>query len=86
MIQSTNIVEFFVNLFPNETDKYFKFEVNPIGTMHVGFDALGSRRSVDTCEIKISSTYSKPIIGIHGREYWEVFSKFQLPFLKNIMN
>jgi Carbohydrate-binding family 9 len=74
-VHKDSCVEFFVNLFPNETDKYFNFEVNPIGTMHVGFGILGNRRSIETSEIKINSTYKKPFSGIHGREYWEVFFK-----------
>ena len=80
-VHKDSCVEFFVNLFPNQTDKYFNFEVNPLGTFHVGFGAVGSRISLsvkDIQKIKINFTITKPIIGNYSHDYWEVFYKIPL--------
>lgn len=77
-VHKDSCVEFFVNLFPYKTNKYFNFEINPLGTMHVGFGAVGSRNRLTEEDIKlieINSTLTKPVIGNHGNEYWEVFYK-----------
>lgn len=84
-VHKDSCVELFINLFPNKTDKYFNFEVNAIGTMHVGFGAIGNRTTLeknDIKEIQISSTIEKPLTGIHGNEYWEIFYKIPISIFK----
>lgn len=81
LVHKDSCVEFFINLFPNTTEKYFNFEVNAIGTMHAGFGAIGSRVLLEKDEIKeiqISSTLVKPFTGCHGNEYWEIFYKIPI--------
>ena len=80
-VHKDSCVEFFVNLFPNKTDEYFNFEMNPLGTIHVGFGAVGNRLRLtdeDIQLIEISSTLNKPIVGKYGRDYWEVYYKIPI--------
>lgn len=80
-VHKDSCVELFINLFPDITDKYFNFEVNAIGTMHVGFGAIGNRASLTEYEIKeieIYSTIKSPLNGLHGSEYWETFYKIPI--------
>jgi len=85
-VHKDSCVEFFVNLFPKETNKYFNFEVNAIGTIHVGYGALGDRGSLGKDEInkiQISSTFNEPFTGIHEKECWEVFYKIPISIFEN---
>ncbi|MCB9075938.1 MAG: hypothetical protein H6552_10445 [Chitinophagales bacterium] len=80
-VHKDSCVEFFVNLFPCKTNKYFNFEVNPIGTMHIGFGAVGSRIHLpieDVKKVRINSTISKPIIGEYGNNFWEIYYRIPI--------
>lgn len=80
-VHKDSCVEFFVDLFPNETDKYFNFEINPLGTIHVGYGEVGSRIRLTEEDIKlieINSTLTKPVVGNYGQAYWEVFYKIPI--------
>lgn len=81
LVHKDSCVEFFINLFPLSTEQYFNFEMNAIGTIHVGFGAKGNRIKLpieDIENIEISSKLSKPIEGLHGDEFWEV--NYKIPF------
>ncbi|MEE9431767.1 MAG: carbohydrate-binding family 9-like protein [Melioribacteraceae bacterium] len=85
-VYKDSCVEFFVNLFPNETNEYFNFEVNAIGTMYVGFGAIGNRKVLaedDVNKIEIRSTIKKPIVGTYGNNNWEVFCKIPFSIFEN---
>ena len=85
-VHKDSCVEFFVNLFPTKTDKYFNFEVNPLGTFHIGFGAVGNRLRLTDVNIQLINanlTLTKPIIGKYGQTYWEVFYKIPLSLFEN---
>lgn len=78
-VHKDSCVEFFVNLYPNKTNAYFNFEVNPLGTMYVGFGALGDRNKLsaeDIQLIEIFATVKTPVIGEYDN--WEVIYKIPL--------
>lgn len=75
-VHKDSCVEFFINPFPNNSDAYFNFEINAIGTIHVGFGSVGKRKTlsiIDINNIEIFSTLNKPTIGKYGGDYWEIF-------------
>jgi hypothetical protein len=83
-VYKESCVEFFINLFPNETNSYFNFEVNAIGTIYVAFGNSKTRKELTIEEInriKIQSSQKEPFVGKLKSDYWEV--KLQIPF--NIM-
>lgn len=88
-VHKDSCVEFFINLFPNERNEYLNFEINAIGTMHVGFGAVGNRTKLIVEEIhniEIFSTVDKPIVGKHSQESWEVYYKIPFSLFENRYN
>ena len=84
-VHKDSCVEFFVNLFPQKSDKYFNFEFNAIGTNHTGFGALGKRTKLppeDIQLIDINSTERKPIIGKYGSDNWDLICKIPISLLE----
>jgi len=80
-VYKNSCVEFFVNLFPEMTDKYFNFEMNAIGTIYVGFGAIGKRKILpieDIKLVKVFSTLTKPFVGQIENDFWEI--KLSIPF------
>ena len=80
-VHKDSCVEFFVNLFPCKTNKYFNFEINPIGTMHVGFGAVATRSKLsieDIRKIQIYFSIPKPITGEYGNDFWEIYYKIPI--------
>ena len=80
-VHKDSCVELFVNLFPNQSKEYINFEVNSIGTMHVGFGAPGNRKNLNVEEIRnieVISNFDNPVIGLHGSNSWEIF--YKVPF------
>ena len=80
-VHKDSCVEFFVNLFPNKTRKYFNFELNAIGTIHVGFGAVGKRARLsaeDIETIEINSSLSDPVYGEYGSDHWDIIYKIPL--------
>lgn len=80
-VHKDSCVELFLNLFPNTSNKYFNFETNAIGAIHVGFGAVGNRTSLsieDIEMIELKSKLTKPIQGTYGDDSWEVF--YKIPF------
>lgn len=79
-VYKNSCVEFFVNLFPEMTDKYFNFEMNAIGTIYVGFGAIGKRKILpieDIKLVKVFSTLTKPFVGQIENDFWEI--KLSIP-------
>lgn len=84
-VHKDSCVEFFINLFPLKTKEYFNFEINSIGTIHIGFGAVGNRISLPITDIKkiqIESTLNFPIIGQYEKDYWEVYYKIPISILE----
>lgn len=80
-VYKDSCVEFFINLFPNKTNEYFNFEVNAIGTMYIGFGAIGNRKILSEDEvnkIQISSTITNPVVGTYGKSNWEIYYKIPI--------
>ena len=80
-VHKDSCVELFLNPFPNETNKYINFEINPIGTIHVGFGALGSRSNLPIEEIesiKIITSVQAPVVGEYGSESWKVYCQIPI--------
>jgi Carbohydrate-binding family 9 len=80
-VHKDSCVEFFVNLFPTKSEKYFNFELNAIGTIHVGFGELGNRSVIsldDIQKIEISTSVKEPVVGKYNSDYWEVFCKIPI--------
>ncbi len=79
-VYKNSCVEFFVNLFPEMTDKYFNFEMNAIGTIYVGFGSIGKRKILpieDIKLVKVFSTLTKPFVGQIENDFWEI--KLSIP-------
>lgn len=80
-VHKDSCVEFFVNFFPESRDEYFNFEINAIGTMHVGFGAVGKRKLLpvqDVEKIEIYSTIKKNDLEQYKSEYYELY--YKIPF------
>ncbi len=80
-VYKDSCVEFFLNLFPSKTEKYFNFEMSAIGTIYVGFGTAELRSVLPIKEIDIIEIHSsiiKPFIGKIEHDYWEVF--YKIPF------
>jgi len=74
-------VEFFFNPFPNETEKYFNFEINPLGTMLAEFGKRRERTTLPVEEIKgieVRNSVNQAIKGLYGSDSWEIFCKIPL--------
>ncbi|NOX17897.1 MAG: hypothetical protein GXO87_06405 [Chlorobi bacterium] len=77
-VYKDSCVEFFFNPFPELTEKYFNFEINPLGTMLCEFGRLRERTflSVDEIrEIEIVASVTAPVKGFHGSDSWKIFCK-----------
>ncbi|MBK7107066.1 MAG: hypothetical protein IPH62_17475 [Ignavibacteriae bacterium] len=80
-VYKDSCVEFFINLFPLKSKAYFNFEINAIGTIYVGFGAIGKRKILPIDDVKlvqVFSTLTKPFIGKLENDYWEI--KLAIPF------
>lgn len=86
-VYKDSCVEFFVNLFPNETQEYFNIEFNAIGTIKMGYGIKRNRSyltSSDLKEFKVISTIEKPVIGYHGFDNWKLFCAIPIILLEKI--
>lgn len=86
-VYKDSCVEFFVNLFPNETQEYFNIEFNAIGTIKMGYGIKRNRSyltSSDLKEFKVISTIEKPVIGFHGSDNWKLFCAIPISLLEKI--
>ena len=81
LVHKDSCVEFFINLFPNQSDKYLNFEMNPLGTIYVEFGDTQNRDLLsidDIKQIEIKSSIKTPTIGHYGSSNWEV--AYKIPF------
>ncbi len=86
-VYKDSCVEFFINLFPNETQEYFNIEFNAIGTIKMGYGIKRSRSYLtptDLNELKIFSTIKAPVKGYHGSDNWKLFCALPISLLERI--
>lgn len=82
-------VEFFINLFPNETDEYFNIELNAIGTIKMGYGIKRNRKYLtapDLTDMKVVTSIQKPLVGFHGSDYWKLYCAIPINLLEKITN
>ncbi len=68
-------VEFFINLFPVETQAYFNIEFNAIGVIKMGYGIKRKRTyltEADLSSIKIITSIKEPMKGSHGSDSWSL--------------
>jgi len=88
-VYKDSCVEFFINLFPSESNKYFNFEINAIGTIYVGFGAKESRTKILTEDIKdisIHSILNTPYVGKLKDKKWKIILKIPLKLFEKHYN
>lgn len=75
-------VEFFVNPDPEQDERYLNFEINPIGTLHLGIGKdRYSRSLIDNISpgvFQIHSSVDKESINEYQAEYWSIY--FSIPY------
>lgn len=82
-------VEFFINLFPDETPEYFNIEMNAIGTIKMGIGIKRVRKYLDDSDLKemhIVSSIKEPLIGKHGSDSWQLFCAIPINVLEKFYN
>jgi hypothetical protein len=86
-VYKDSCVEFFVNLFPNETQEYFNIELNAIGTIKMGYGIKRNRSYLTSSDLKdfnVISTIKKPVIGYYGSDNWKLFCAIPISLLEKI--
>ncbi len=84
-VHKDSCVEFFINPFPSKTINYINFEINPLGTIYVGFGNQVNRSNVSAEEIKLIEIYSTvktPVVGEYGNTHWEVIYRIPFPLIE----
>ncbi len=74
-VYKDSCVEFFVNPLPEQTSKYFNFEINPLGTLlaESGFKRKRNKlTATDISQIHINASLDKPLVGILDSGVWEI--------------
>jgi hypothetical protein len=72
-------VEFFLNPFPDRTDRYFNMEFNALGVMLIGIGRDGDDskryylREDEIGGLQAIPTIGGPIIGKHGSDHWRLY-------------
>ena len=82
-------VEFFINLFPKETEEYFNIEMNAIGTIKMGYGIKRTRSyltETDLSDMKVISTVKEPVIGFYGSDHWKLYCAIPIGLLEKIAN
>jgi hypothetical protein len=78
-------VEFFINLFPDETEEYFNIELNAIGTIKMGYGVKRNRKYLtvsDLSEMKVVTSIKNPVTGFHGSGYWKLYCTIPIILLE----
>jgi hypothetical protein len=78
-------VEFFINLFPEETEEYFNIELNAIGTIKMGYGIKRNRRyltATDLMDLKVVTSIKKPVVGYHGSDNWKLYCAIPIKVLE----
>lgn len=82
-------VEFFINLFPKQTEEYFNIEMNAIGTIKMGYGIKRNRSyltAIDLEDMKVVTSIKKPIIGLHGSDHWKLYCAVPISLFEKITN
>jgi hypothetical protein len=82
-------VEFFINLFPKETEEYFNIELNAIGTIKMGYGIKRNRKYLTAFELndmKVFSSIKKPVTGLHGSDHWKLYCAIPIKVFEKIYN
>jgi hypothetical protein len=80
-------VEFFINLFPRETEEYFNIELNAIGTIKMGYGIKRNRRYLTTSDLKdmkVVTSIQRPVNGHHGSDHWKLYCAIPINLLEKI--
>ena len=80
-VYKDSCVEFFFNPFPEISETYFNFEINPLGAMLVEFGKDRKRNALSVDEIKgieVDASVTAPVEGLHGAESWRIYCKIPL--------
>ena len=75
-VYKDSCVEFFINLFPKETEEYFNIELNAIGTIKMGYGIKRNRKYLTASELndmKAITSIKKPVTGFHGSDHWKLY-------------
>lgn len=71
-VYEDSCLEFFFSPCPNESDAYFNFEINPLGTLYVGFSQTGKKEDSKPVNYSIYKSEIKPYAYIdYNKSYWE---------------
>ena len=84
-VHKDSCVEFFINPFPKYSRNYLNFEVNAIGTLHIGFGESREREVLSLEEIKrieVFSSLTGPLDQEIDEEKWEIKMKIPLILLE----
>jgi len=82
-------VEFFINLFPKETEEYFNIELNAIGTIKMGYGIKRNRKYLtvaDLTDMKVITSIQQPVYGLHGSDHWKLWCAIPINMLEKITN
>ncbi len=85
-------VEFFINPFPEVSNKYFNIEINAIGVPLIGVRESGCNAKpyhFNEAEVKdweIISSIKKPINGLHGNDFWTLHYRIPKLFFEKFYN
>jgi hypothetical protein len=82
-------VEFFINLFPKETEEYFNIEMNAIGTIKMGYGIKRNRKYLNASELgdmKVVTSIKLPVTGLHGSDHWKLYCAIPINLLEKITN
>ena len=82
-------VEFFINLFPKETEEYFNIELNAIGTIKMGYGIKRNRKyltAADLTNMKVITSIKKPVTGFHGSDHWKLYCAIPIKVFENVYN
>lgn len=88
-VYKDSCVEFFINLFPEETEEYFNIELNAIGTIKMGYGIKRNRdylNAFDLKDIKVVTSIKKPVEDYHGSSSWKLYCALSIKVLEKYSN
>lgn len=84
-VYKDSCLEVFINPYPEKGNQYLNFEINPIGTMHLGFgEAREGRKLIDPSIFNIfdiKTTVKKNEADTFNGPYWEAAVSIPFDFL-----
>lgn len=88
-VYKDSCVEFFINLFPEETEEYFNIELNAIGTIKMGYGIKRKRNYLtasDLKDMKVVTSIKKPVTGYHGSDNWKLYCAIPVKIFEKCSN